>query len=703
MLDVRGAAGPREFALYPELTRDDFALALELLPNVTTLILDDQQDLDVRFLGRKSQESLPLGRALRVLSLNNVIHGVLAILKTPEILPELVYLEVSGVAWPRSDEKFLLCLPRLRILKVRRCGIRSDRPFDFNVFDRRLWSLDLSGNELSDQSVDPLFTLLGVERKLQAPPTSSEAEAVFWEAETEHIPFYYLAETHGSSDVFLPGARYVVDPPAFTRHDQDDVYGSRSDGSVPIRPDTLDGVLRLLSRIDDLAAVEHLPGSIGLTHLHLSGNQFSAAGIERLLRHSNGQIEHFDCDSMSLYPPSGHYRIDEILHGKDSQPTYTGKLLISESVKMYGFSGLSQTIRAPWCSNLRSLRIHHSLVTNIPTVRIPNLDNIEQIYFAEKHILPGLDWAYSIAFLPDMNPRLQSLTLTHLPRQSFGPLVHKLTFFLRLLGLQEQMLSIMNKAEASRPEPRLEWPLRYVSGLRYLALEMESMGKESVQMSSPLELDAEELMASGETPFSFFSESAEQPLPPKEPPSRRIDIWTYILPKAPFRNNKVHQVEEIGHEVAAGYGPTKWSHGWPPRDLGKEKWVRYRESTTSPIVAVWAGNTWSPSPVVQKYRCLVLEYGVYEGLGPVTLNHMRAGAPPDVFIFQQTWLYAALPQWLERPPTIPTPVYEDVAAELRRRHVPTYEDFERIRKQSPHRPCFYWGGTFKIIDTRPGE
>ncbi|KAL6795931.1 hypothetical protein GGI42DRAFT_99041 [Trichoderma sp. SZMC 28013] len=701
VLDTRGAAGPREFAMYPELTGDAFALALKLLPNVTALVLDDQQDLDIRFLGYSPLQSLPLGRALRVLSLDNVVHGVLKILKSTGTLPDLVYLEVSGVTWPSSEKNLELELPSLRILKLRRCGLRSDRPFGLNVFDGRLWSLDLSGNKLSDRSVGCFDSQFGAGSQLRTPHTSIDGEVEHWADESKYIPFYYLVEIHGSSDVFLPdagGARYLVDAPVFTRHGHDEMPNRRSDGSAPIRPDTLDGVVRLLSRNDDIAAVEHLPGSIGLTHLHLSGNQFSAAGIEWLLRCSNGQIEHFDCDSMCLYPPSGHYCINENSCRKDEQPTYTGKLLISESVKMYGFSGLSQIFRPAWCSNLRSLRIHHSLVTNIPTVRIPNLDNIEQIYFAEKDIVPVLDWAYSIAFLPDMNPRLQSLTLTHIPRQSFGPLVHKLTFFLRLLGLQEQVLSILNKAEASSPG----WPLRYVSGLRYLALEMESMGKEPMEMRSPLELDAERLMASGETPFSFFNESAEQPRPPKEPPSRHIDIWTYILPKAPLRNNKVHQVEEIGHDVAAGYSPTT-SHNWPPRDLGKEKWIQYRESTRSPLVAVWAGNTWSPSPVVQKYRCLVLEYGVYEGLGPVTIHHMRAGAPPDVFIFQQTWLYAALPQWLERPPTIPPPTYKDVAAELRRRHVSSYEDFERIRKQSPHRPCFYWGGTFKIIDTRPGE
>ncbi|KAM6476911.1 hypothetical protein HDV62DRAFT_402349 [Trichoderma sp. SZMC 28011] len=694
VLDVRGAAGPREFAMYSELTANAFTLALQLLPNVTALVLDDQENLDIRFLG---QQTVPLGRALRVLSLDNVNFGVLKLLQLPETLPDLVYLEVSGSSWPRHDRLIELQLPRLRILKLRRCGLRSDKPLYLNVFDGRLWSLDVSDNQLSDLSAAQFLSQLNFTRRLRTPQHASTEGLV--ERWTEFDRHTSILEVHGSSDVFLPGARYLVDAPAFTAlANSQELPAVRSDGSVPVRQDTLDGVLRLLSRNDGIAATDHLPGSFGLTHLHLSGNQFSAAGIESLLRRSNGQIEHFDCDSMCLFPPSGHFRVDEESGIRDSHPTYTGKLGIHESIRMYGFSGLSHVFRPVWCSNLRSLRIHHSFVTNIPTVSIPGLGDIDRKYFAEKHIFPGLDWAYSLAFLPDMNPRLQSLTLTCVPRQSFGPLVHKLTFFLRLLGLQEQALSIMNKAEASRPGRSV----RFVSGLRYLTLEMESMENKPMEMSSPLELDAEELMTSGETPFSFFNESAEQSPPPKEPRSYYIPVWTYIIPKAPLRNNRVFQVEEIGHDVAANYSPGT-PPGYPPRDLSKEKWIRYRESTKKPLVAVWAGNTWSRSPVIQKYRCLVLEYGVYEGLGPTTIHHTRAGAPVGCFIFQQTWLYAALPQTLEVPPTIQTPEYGDVAAELRRRHVSTYEEFERIRKESPHRPCFYWGGTFKIIDAKPNR
>ncbi|KAL7906967.1 hypothetical protein GGI35DRAFT_457370 [Trichoderma velutinum] len=705
VLDVRGAAGPREFAMYPELTRNAFKLALELFPNVEALVLDDHVGLDIRFLNRTLQQPLPLGRALRVLSLNNCTHGVLTVLTSPQTLPELLYLDISGTSLPISHRAFELPLPKLRILKLHRNGIRRDKELYLNVFDRRLWSLDLSDNKISDRSVDLLLGQLNSRRLLRTSQhASTEGVVEPWMDFGDRAPFFCVREVHGSSDIFLPGDRYLVDAPAFTTltNSEDALPAVRSDGSAPIRPDTLNGVLRLLSRDGGTAAVDHLPGSIGLTHLNLSGNQFSAAGIESLLRRSNGQIEHFDCDSMCLYPPRGHLRVDFKSGHRELHTTYNSKLHIANSIKMYGFSGLSQIFRPVWCSNLRSLRIHHSFVTNIPTVRIPDFGDLECIYLAEKYIVPGLDWAYSLGFLPDMNHRLQTLTLTCVPRQSFGPLVHKLTFFLRLLGLQEQVLSIMSKAEASMPGRSV----RLVSGLRYLALEMEPTEMEPRDMSSSLELDAEELMTSGETPFSFFNESAEQPLPPKGPRPRVMELWSHIPPKSPsnlpMEEDIEHQIEEIGHDVAADYSPAA-PPGYTQRDPSKEKWIRYRESMASPLVAVWAGNTWSPSPIVQMYRRLVLENGVHEGLGPATIHHTRAGAPAGCLIFQQTWFYAALPQSLKVPPTMPTPAYEDVAAELRRRHVSTYEDFERIRQQSPHRPCFYWGGTFKIIDARPNQ
>ncbi|KAL7943794.1 hypothetical protein V8C42DRAFT_328461 [Trichoderma barbatum] len=683
VLDARGAAGPREFAMYPELTGDAFGRAISLLPDVEALFLDDHVGVNVRFLG--SGPLLPLGRTLRMLSLVNCTYGVAPTLISPHNLPELVYLDMSGTGLPIPHQTLELPLPRLRILKLRRNGIRVGEQY-FNVLDRRLWSLDLSDNKLSDCAIPSLLSLIDPGRQLRTSQyEATEGVVQPWMDFGIYPPIMCLQEGQHSTD-FVPGERYQIDAPPFdalSNGEQDAATSVRSDGSVSIRPDTLEGVLYLLSLDDGVAATDHLPGSIGITHLHLSGNEFSATAIESLLCSSNGQIEHFDCDGVRLYPPAQHFGCDsascrEFYH---SNPN----ICTSSSIKMYGFSGLSQIFRPAWCSNLRSLRIHHSFVTNIPTLKIPGYGAIECMHLAEKQLLPGLDWAYSLGFLPGMNPRLQSLTLTCVPRHSFGPLVRRLTFFLRLLGLQEHTISTMNKAEASNPGR----PVRMVSGLRHLTLEMELEPRELI---SPLELDAEELMASGDVPFSFFYSPDEKP-PPKMP--HILHIWSQVNPKAP-----ILPPDEIGHDIAAHYSPAVLP-GHAQRDLSKEKWIRYRETLVSPFVAVWAGNTWSTSPVIKMYCQLVLEHGVYDDLGPVTIHHTRAGAPAGCLIFRKTWLFAALPQSLEMPPIAPPPAFEDVAAELQRRRVSTREEFERVRQLSPDRPCFCWGGKLDIIDTRP--
>ncbi|UKZ81881.1 hypothetical protein TrVFT333_009657 [Trichoderma virens FT-333] len=167
VLDARGATGPRDFAMYPELTRSAFKLALELLPNVEALVLDDHIGLDVRFLGLNPQQPSPLGRALRILSLNNVTNGVLTVLTSHNNLPQLVYLDISGTPLPNPNETVELLLPKLRILKLRRNGIYADRLYYINIFDRRLWSLDLSDNKLTDRSVQFLLRQLDPRRLLR--------------------------------------------------------------------------------------------------------------------------------------------------------------------------------------------------------------------------------------------------------------------------------------------------------------------------------------------------------------------------------------------------------------------------------------------------------------------------------------------------------------------------------------------------------
>ncbi|KAL7794195.1 hypothetical protein V8C37DRAFT_71230 [Trichoderma ceciliae] len=676
VLDARDATGENHFNLFLGLTESAFERALELLPNVESLLIDDHADLDVRFLRRVPRRESP--GYLRLLSLQNCPNGVSVALASARCLRELIYLDISGTSIVAPQLLEVRRLPDLRILKLRRKGIDT-KLFNLmaRIFKHRLWSLDLSDNRLTDSALASLLNFLVPTTPLRSNAHAQVEGALIKSSlsTASYGPFRILRESSHST-VFRHSERYLVDAPAYrttNAYDGGTGYLSRSDGSVTVRPDTADGVLHLLSHDNGTVATNHLPGSRSITHLHLSGNQFSAAAVEKMLRMSNGQLEHFDCSSMRLYPPT--------LYAKTS-------LSLSNRVKLDGFSGMSHVFRPVWSCNLRSLRIHHSLVTNIPTLKIRDHHTIECIYLAEQQILPGLDIAYPLVFLPDMNPRLESLTLTCIPRHSFGPLIQKLASFLQLLGEQECALANMKKAEASAQGR----PLRLVSGLRHLALEMEP------DAMAALELDAGELMADGENQFSFFSSRGEEQLEPLPPQQRLVHVWSCpsMSPDAP---------KPMLVPPSAAYNPAPLAN--PNRDYSKEQWVAYRErSRAESEMVVWAGNPESQHPVIQIYNNLVLKCGMQEGAGPVNLPQVMAGAPEECIIFHSVWFFASLPQQLQTPPLTSLRrlgVIRDVAIELRQHRFSEYEGFVRTREHRPNQLSWYWGGAFEIIDPTPND
>ncbi|KAL6864505.1 hypothetical protein J3F83DRAFT_766536 [Trichoderma novae-zelandiae] len=688
VVDVRKAAVPTDFCFREMDTTERFYTVLTMLPNIESLLIDDYCRVDARCLDLPAPSAAD--RRLLMLSLKDTGHGISRSLTESRHLRALVYLDISGpapVAIASLDEEWL---PGLRILKMCRKQL-SDRRWESwaQLFHRRLWSLDLSGNELTDDSVLNLTEIIDANTQLRTSDHfAHEGELEEWPGST--LKQYILRESPMSS-VFLPGPRYLIDAPPINSPDDADEsppywLGVRSDGSVPVRPDTLDGVLDLLSRPGVSDAADHLPRSRGITHLHLSGNRLTATGIQQLLIYSEGHLELFDCERMLLFPP------------KRTTTTTThpprpkvSRLFVSSFMRMSGLLGSAHLIRPVFSCNLRVLRIHHSLVTNIPTLAMDGLRSIECAYLAEKGLLPHLEKAYMIPFLPDMNPRLQSLTLTCVPRHSFGPLVYRLAFFLRLLSLQEEALSILKtkiEAESGRP-------LRLVSGLRHLALELEPRTAEE-----PLDFDATKLMISGDTPFSFFDTPLTETSKAQPKKSRSIDVW---------RENpdpsEAPPVKLVRHDTSEGdnpMSPQQPSSGDPEHQV----WVLYSHENTNWATGnsvVWAGNGQATNPVVRKYHHLVVNYRLQEGIGPATMHQTRAGAPVGCLLFHTTWLFAALPQKVELPPNVDALRNMDVAAELRQHWCHTQEDLERAKDRFPGRPFFHWGGKFEIVEPKPVE
>ncbi|KAM0249179.1 hypothetical protein ACHAQJ_009159 [Trichoderma viride] len=682
VLDARGPVGGHSFNMYLGLTDEAVERALDLLPNVDCLFLDDHPGLSMRFLRRIPPRA---SGSLRMLSVPNCRNGIPAALISGGCLQGLVYLDISRmpkIPFQTLETKYL---PELRILKLRQQGIRDPSfPALAGLLRRRLWSLDLSDNKLTDAALENelLGSMFYTNELRSEAHAQAEGSLVSLPIATARHGLFRMLRESAQSALFLPGERYLGDAPPYATINVDNNMTRRSDGSVPMRTDTLDDVLRLLSRDDGMIATSHSPGSEGLTHLHLSGNQFSAVAVEKMLRTSAGRLEHFDCDSMRLFPPSN--------------PTTSHILNPSIVVKLDGFSGMWHIFRPVWSSNLRSLRIHHSLVTNIPTLEVPGHFPIEHMYLAEMQLLPKLDRAYPLAFVPDMNPRLESLTLTCVPRHSFGPLVQKLALFLRRLGMQECILATTKEAEASLPGKSL----RLVRGLRQLTLEM------GPDLLPPLDVDVQELLTSGEAPFSFFDRPEEhhsappQESPPLRPPQERppLRLWSYPM-MSPTNPGS------IAVHPSAAYNPALLES--PNRDYSKEQWViHWPEEYTNSTMVVWAGNPASPNAIIKVYNHLVIKCSQREGAGPVNLTQKNAGAPEECIIFHTTWLFASLPQQIRSLPLTTlrdTVVSKDVAATLHRLRVSTFEDFEREQKLEPNNTYWYWGGTLKIIDAPPNE
>ncbi|KAL7810795.1 hypothetical protein V8C44DRAFT_350050 [Trichoderma aethiopicum] len=632
-----------------------FYQLLALLPNVESLLIDDFCRVNARCLDH-ADPSRP-DRRLLMLNLENNSHGISPSLTESRHLRALVYLDISGPASVASASLDAQWLPELRILKMRRKQLNDYRWEAWAQLLRwRLWSLDISDNELTDESVRNLTALMYVNTRLRTKDRfDSEGMLERW-------------HQCGAHDQYILRPRYLIDAPPINNVDgADDRVVTptqvRADGSTPVRPDTLNGVLDLLSRPGVSGPTEHLPGHRGITHLHISGNRLTADGIRELLVCSEGHLELFDCERMLFFPPKR--RTTKTYPPRLKAP----KLYVSSAVQMSGLPGSGHLFRPVYSSNLRVLRVHHSLVTNIPTLTMDGLRSVECAYLAEKCVFPRLEEAYPLPFLPDMNPRLQSLTLTCVPRYSFGPLIRRLAFFFRFLSLQAEALSTLAKnadAEAGR-------------SLRLMAEE-------------PLDIDAEELMASGGASFSFFDSPLTETsnIKPKQP--RTIDLWREIPdpPESP-----------PGHNTMSPDQPSS-------SDSERQVWVLYANvnadlsgDTHTSHSVVWAGNGWSTNPVIRKYNHLVVNYRLQEGIGPATMHQTRAGAPVGCLLFHTAWLFAALPQTLSLPPDVDSQGKLDVAAELRQRWCRTQEDYQRAMQRFPNRHYFTWDGKFEIVDPKP--
>lgn len=646
-------------------------MALKLLPQANALLLDHHTEIDPNSLvSLTKSHSSPL-----LLSISHCSTQLPGAFFTSASLQKLVYLDISNLPGSVAPLIQPLLLSDLRILKLAGRELDDATFIDLaELYRLRLWSLDLSHNRLTDCILQTL-----VERCF---PPSSLRSPVHFQVEGKlspphygtipHGPFEFIEESQVSGSFNSP-ERYYLDAPTYNAqpyflHGQRQIF--RSDGRGTLRSDSADVATRILSQQSTHYDVEDTyRNSRGITHLDISYNQISAGGVERLLRTSNGQVEHFACDSMPLVPPRS-----PIL---EFWPNYTS---------LHGIVGLAHVFRPVYSSNLRSLRIHHSLVTNIPTLTADGISSLARLYLAETSICFRIDKAYPQRFVPDMNPRLYSLTLTRVPRRSSGPLIERLLDFLKLLSIQERSIS---DASHSSQASSWRWP-GMLKGLRHLRLEFEpdTLDKDATAAE---DVDAEQLLNSGERGFSFFEDESY--------------LSTRPSPGATSRGAR-----RLGTD---GTDATDASAG---KDREQEKTARdnsefithHGEWNGSGFqLQVWAGPAHPHSnPIINEYRRVVLHHrSLCDGVGPVSPAQVLAGVPERSYIFHTAWRAAIMPPGeLARPAPQDLAGMRDVLDALKKYRTTgrvRYHDLQSKRRDATLRvplgaPHWFWTGSLEV-------
>lgn len=473
-----GAGASAQFFSHTEPGRDvakTFGSFPSVFPNLRCILFEGH-DFDLLPLCNHRDPSKVLADDFKpplFLSLAGCDNPVpMALFETPYFW-RLVYLDLSELPGSMysllTQSNFAAQLFSLRVLKARWREMDDETAiYLFSSFASRLWSLDLTGNRLSDLSLTSLLDIASFVPLHSATHFDREGQLI--------LPIDVGSDTYGAfrfvdespqSAIFKHPDRYLVDAPAYVQVADSSPSGDaaplRDNGRDPPREDGADDIYRALTgSVDGLPPEEHdlrhlaNPYSGRLTHLHLSGNGLTVNGVGKFLRLSGGNFQHLDFGAPMLPlvrpPPRGY--------------------ALPATSKVRAFVGMAHLVRPVWSANLRTLRAHHSFVTGVPTVDGPaesRAGGVLRLAFAEELLAPRVDRAFPQRWMPDMNPRLWSLTLMRIPRWSSGAVVDRLVEFLKALGRQARDVRAARRAATagSRRSPGV------VSGLRVLRLEFD--------------------------------------------------------------------------------------------------------------------------------------------------------------------------------------------------------------------------------------
>ncbi|KAI0095644.1 hypothetical protein F4814DRAFT_181462 [Daldinia grandis] len=604
---------------------ESFKYLPQLFPGLICLLVDGHPELNPESLATITRTS---SQSLQLLDLARCPYELTPKFFSSVLFGNLACLDMSFT--PGSVKTAVLSslnpdtLPGLRVLKV--AGREMDNPTAsllFRTFRRQLWSLDLSNNKLGDGIIDDL-----VEHCI--PPSTFHADAHF---DTEgrlilpkdigsrnYGPFEFIEESERSNHT-RDLERYLPDSPFYSqRADQTELQewqAIRPDGLAPLRLDDVNTAKRLLLSESLSSTTGSLDSrSSGLTHLYLNGNKFTVSGIERLIRASRGRLEHFECD-LCLYSPT------------KSQTSCNLK-----SLRILGFPGSAPLFRPVLSSAIRSLRVHHSLVTQVPSLSIEGLPSKSVARLAEDQLFKSIRRAYPLALTPDTNPRITSLTLTNIPSRSTGPIIEQLIRFLDLACVQRKAIRHAKTLFHGRGSSVLR-------GLGHIRLELD-----------PNPLDSNNVISTGtDVDFDKLLDPSDESFSQESIPSFFDDDVSFGITSRTL--SKETQVQPSKVPVSAEDYP-RWTSGRlksrPYSDVNSEYVTCNVDGADS-----WSGNFYSvpvwigsgcigPHAAVNEYMWNVQNPNLRTDIGPVTPNHVAAGVPPMTYIFYAAWEAMIIPK-----------------------------------------------------------
>ncbi|CCF33543.1 hypothetical protein CH063_05711 [Colletotrichum higginsianum] len=668
----------------------------KLLPNLRCILLDGHVEANPAFL-TATLSSEPetttlsdLGQGLLVVSIAHCQTQLPNDFFLSDKLQHLVYLDVSGL--PGSLQPLVLAahgrrnLTRLKILKARRREINDALALTlFKAFRGSLWSLDVCENNITDSAVDQLATLCfgGPSLRSQSRYMTEGRLVSDGQGNDAYGRFMSIQESDWSGTFSHP-ERHFVDAPAYSADEsrilQED-EAVRTNGRTPLRRDSADHVKAAIAGsmdqpVPDWSDVPYLDvctAPAGITHLHLSDNRVTSSGLERLIRTSQGQLQELSCGGPLFHP---------VAHGSAAKQRL---LPWPGDMKLRGALGCAHIFRPVFSSNLRVLRIHHSLVTQIPTLEAHGLSTMARLWLAETVIRERSETAFPTAYEPDMNPRLTSLTLTNTPRRSTGPLIDKLLRFLKLAGLQEHAIQ-ETAGSLSRRSPVL------LRGLRHIRLEFEADPIEDpTGFSSVDDLDAQGLMEMDEGEgFSFFGDERR--------PQSHTSVEAATEKQASGGTHFAAQLAQAAAGRLAGF----------PHGEANAEYLRYQDTWGEREIdlEVWVGpGILGANRAINEYMKLVMHPSLRNRVGPATRAHIEAGVPEGVLLFHAAWDAIVMPPELKPPRTTDLDGMRDVLEAVKKFRIETRADWEAAKRAhaavegvaAPTRPqhCF-WTGSLEV-------